>query len=268
MFIRCAPQPVEGGIERHRIHVKDTLTSDMMRRVEARVFQGSTTPTINLPDPSGEKLSKVEALAWTYLFAAEDVHILAERLASQRGHTMNAASLMGYRERVAQLMYTYATEPKLSDATRSRTARHQLMREGYPALGLVPDPESEQIFGQYLSDAALSQWYDTFLPACDALDSQAVGSFNRTFSQLSIEELRALSVRAFLPHTDRTSSHFRWVFEGEEVADNDDKWTAVLRYETRRCLWLIVDIKPPRYERALEKLSNNGVKNEHRGDFI
>lgn len=245
MFIRSALSSVASGIEAAAIHVDGTLGSGPLRRIQSRVFSAvEGEPTINLPDEKGTKLSKLEALAWTYLFAVEDIHIFASRIVANRGQDMDPVRLARFKERVGELMYQYAITPDVSTTTMGIAERKHLMEGCFEMLGLDPDEEMSRIFGHYLSDETLGHWYDSFLPYFDALDSQGLKAVGRPFSQLSINELRALKVSSFLPERD-TDGLFAWFREGEEI-DVRDKWVGVLRFETARKLWIIVDVSPPR----------------------
>lgn len=197
---------------------------------------------MNWPDERGEKLSKLEALAWTYLFAVEDIHIFAERYSIRKtGQRLESTRLAAFRERVADLMYLYAVQPDLSESDAQVRARRQLIHECFDALGMQREREAEVIFGDHLSDSLLSRWYDTFLPYFDALDADGMGRLGHSFSRMGLNDLHALEARTFLP---TTRPPFDWQFAGEPVRPSD-RWLGILRYDEMRQLWLIADVMPP-----------------------
>jgi len=243
MIIRASPRRLTGGLAKARIHVAGTLDESMLRRVEAELLSPSASPeTIKFPDQDGEKLTKAEALAWTYLYAVEDIHIFAERYSLQKGRRrIHPERLDAFRERVAELMYSYALSPASSQESGRIDERLDLIGRCFEALDMPEDRDARVIFGAHMSDATLSRFYDTFLPHFDALDAAGVEKTGRPFSQLRVEELHALDTRAFLPSTDPP---FTWMFAGEAVRATD-KWLGVLRFDETRDVWLIVDVIPP-----------------------
>lgn len=245
MFIRARQHSIVDGIAKAAIHVDGTLDDDMMTRIEQRLFSKvDGEPTINMPNHEGDKLTKIEALAWTYLFAIEDIHIFANRIIARRGQRIDTTVLTRFKEYVGELMYRYAMEPSSVSAPVVRDERQQIMNRCFDMLQLDIDDELWRVFGRYLSDERLGAWYDAFLPHFSALDAQGQSSIGQAFSQLSIHELRSLSVSTFIPERPDIDDLFVWIRQGEHV-DAPDKWIGVLRYEDARSLWVITDIRPP-----------------------
>lgn len=245
MLIRASPRCITDGIASNRIHVKGTLDDAMIRRIEDRLSeQIPGTLTMNWPDEHGDKLSKREALAWTYLFAIEDIHIFAERYSIKKyGQPLDTARLARFREQVAELMYIYAVNPDISGVQAHARSRYQTIRDCFEALGLQREREAEIMFGQHLSDELLNRWYDTFLSHFDALDSTGSRRFGQAFSRLSLDELHQLEARGCVPEI---RAPFDWIFAGEPVKSGE-QWLGVVDYDERRRLWLVVDAIPPEH---------------------
>ena len=253
MMIRCSPK----DINEHRILYYGTLGKKVVIEIQNEICAklSGHTCTINFPDPNGTKLSKNEALSWTCLFAIEDLHVLAKDIIGQRAkqqkkfsvdsyqvitNLVNCAEFNHFKQKVAKLMYYMAVNPDALAETKEH--RNYIMKNCLSMMGLEPnDPEMNARFGQYLSDAALSCFYETFIQKIGALDTRGISDFDKPFSAMTIEELNALPVEYFLPQEDIP---FDLLIESEPPPKND-YWIGVARYETTRDLYLIEQILPP-----------------------
>mmetsp|Transcript_249 Transcript_249/g.369 ORF Transcript_249/g.369 Transcript_249/m.369 type:complete len:127 (-) Transcript_249:229-609(-) len=120
---------------------------------------------MKFPDENGEKLTKKDALAWTYLFAMEDLWVLSIDVLGK--DTVDQQKLVDFKKKIAELMYKIAMEPE-DDLGE---IRWEIMDNFYKELDIKVNKNLQENVFYHFSDKVLHKYYDTFLDPFSNLDN-------------------------------------------------------------------------------------------------
>jgi hypothetical protein len=240
MLVRCRPHTyISVRDPNARIYFLNTLSRSQLDVIDARLKAQNLQLQFGRPDPRGTKLSKLEALRWTALYALEDTHIMALKVMQYRKTKPdNPLAFECYKEDVAVWMYQLACggawphnyDKFLANSLETMTCR--------TAVGGAANRISN-----CLTVGQLSNFYDTFAPYLDALEKRVRCQFGKALSAMTLTEIRALKLGTFL----MDNVPFRTVLNEAKIQHSTD-WQGVLSYDELRKIYCITKIIPPTIE--------------------
>lgn len=245
MLVRCAIFPLY-SLQSTTIHADNTISFPQLKNIEQRLFARMTQPSLYLPDLQGEKLTKAQALTWTYLYTVEMAHFIAEQQAGNNPDLINDPALWSqFKEEAAFILYCIACGDcnLMSRVDCMLNECLRLLDVCWVQMDIIRQTNYMYCYHREILEA----FYDDFISHFNKIDTHFHSTLGQSLSQMSIEQLDQLSTEDFIGHEPLIK-----IIYGQDTIDFREYWRANIQYDEQRSLYLITRISAP--ERVLKIL--------------